>query len=38
MHCVVPADYNEGKELDCIIKSNIDLVAAREELSKLVDG
>ena len=38
VHCVVPADYNEGKELDCIIKSNIDLVAAREELSKLVDG
>ena len=38
VHCVVPADYNEGKELDRIIKSNIDLVAAREELSKLVDG
>ena len=30
VQCTAPADYTEGKELDLIVKHQIDLVAARE--------
>lgn len=32
VHCVAPANYSEGGELDRIIKANIDLVATRAAL------
>ena len=34
VHSVVPADYSEGKKLDKLVKSYIDLVAARQVFSK----
>ena len=30
IHCVAPADYQDGSELDKIVKAHIDYVAARE--------
>ena len=36
VHCVAPADYTENSPLDRLVKSNIELVANRETLSRLV--
>ena len=36
VHCVAPADYTENSPLDRLAKSNIDLVANRATLSRLV--
>ena len=36
VHCVAPADYTENSPLDRLVKSNIDLVANRATLSRLV--
>lgn len=38
VHCVAPANYSEGGELDRIIKANIDAVAARAALLDLCSG
>ena len=35
VHCVAPAIYTDGSDLDCIIKANIDAVSARAALSRL---
>ena len=35
VHCVVPANYTDGSELDRIIKANISAIAARSALSGL---
>lgn len=35
VHCLVPANYMDGSELDRIIKANISAVAARSALSSL---
>lgn len=32
VHCIAPADYTEGGEIDGIIKANIDVIAARHKL------
>ena len=37
VHCVLPAIYTEGSELDKVVKANIKLVAAREGLGKVLD-
>ena len=34
IHCVAPADYQDGSELDKIVKAHIDYVAAREALTR----
>ena len=36
VHCVAPADYTENSPLDRLVKSNVDLVADRAALSRLV--
>ena len=36
VHCSAPADYTEGKELDRIAKTQIDLVAARESRNRIL--
>ena len=36
VHCVVPAIYTDGNELDRIVKANIDIVAARGSLAGLL--
>lgn len=36
VNCVVPAIYSEGGDLDCIVKANIDTVAARGMLTGLL--
>lgn len=36
VHCVVPANYSNGSELDRIIKANISAIAARSALSGLL--
>lgn len=36
VHCVVPANYTDGSELDRIIKANISAIAARSALSGLL--
>lgn len=36
VHCVVPAIYCEGSELDRIVKASIDAIAARASLSDLL--
>lgn len=36
VHCVVPAVYTDGSELDRIVKANIDTVAARGTLTGLL--
>lgn len=33
VHCIAPADYTEGSEIDGIIKANIDVIAARHVLN-----
>jgi phosphoserine phosphatase len=38
VHCVAPANYSEGGELDRIIKANIDVVAARASLLNMCSG
>ena len=37
VHCTAPADYTEGKELDRIVKHQIDLVAARESRDRMLE-
>lgn len=32
VHCIAPADYTDGSEIDGIIKANIDVIAARHVL------
>ena len=34
IHCVAPADYQDGSELDKIVKAHIDYLAAREALTR----
>jgi len=38
VHCVVPAIYSDGSEIDRVVKSYIDIVAARGNLSGVLDG
>ena len=37
VHCSAPADYTNGRELDRIVKAQIDLVAARESRDQTVE-
>ncbi len=37
VHCAAPADYTEGKELDQIVKNQIDLVASRESRDRILE-
>ena len=34
VHCITPANYREGSELDKLVKAQIDFVAAREALAR----
>ena len=36
VHCVAPADYTEGGQLDQVVKRQIDLLAARETRNKFL--
>ena len=36
VHCVVPADYRDEKELDKIVKAQINLVSARRNVGRLL--
>ncbi len=36
VHSVVPADYRHGKELDRIVKAQIDVIAARKNVQRLM--
>lgn len=36
VHCVVPAKYTEGSELDSVVKANIDSIASRDMLHGLM--
>ncbi len=36
VHSVVPADYRNGKELDRIVKAQIDVIAARKNVQRLM--
>ena len=39
VHCIAPADYTDGSEIDGIIKANIDVIAARHVLqARLADA
>lgn len=38
VHCVVPADYTEGKSLDRVVKSRIDEVSARAKYERTLKG
>jgi len=38
VHCVVPAVYNEGSEIDKVIKAQIDFVAARHLTLNFIKG
>ena len=37
VHCAAPADYSEDKELDRIVKQQIDLVAAQESRDRMLE-
>lgn len=36
VHCVVPADYREGTEIDRIVRANIRAIVSREQLGALL--
>ena len=36
VNCLVPANYEEGKDLDKVVKARIDFVAARENLNRVL--
>lgn len=38
VHCVVPADYTEGKDLYLVVKSRIDEVSARAKYENTLEG
>jgi hypothetical protein len=38
VHCVVPAVYSEGSELERVVKAYIDAVSARGHLAGILDG
>lgn len=38
VHCAVPAIYSEGSKLDLVVKANVDAIAARAELARLLEA